>query len=446
MDENVHIPEAAHQDEPQNMSENADYCLEVTGAFEGSKKRLLLFDGLTKEEADRFANSPATVDALPADADLILRARKIPTRCNVVRAEDTEDGKMQIVECSKNTLWAEAQQQVHSDSDLRIVRRDAPRIATVFALCLAALACLGLVAFITWNAQGSDVPPTQTKTAEITPIETEAKQKSSVSVVVEALGATSEATDAKVLVRPSDGSKAVSELEIAPNQPASIGKLDSGDYELQVTAVPVCEDGSTFKLPEKTTRFTVSGDGKDVRLTVSLEPIAAEDMTEEDIEAAAATLDASGKADAASAVRQTIQGPDSVTGSEPSAPTGEASSGAPEPGRAPDSAGSGSDEGSGGGYVPPTEPTPDSGGSDESTGGGSSDSGSSGGHTCSFDIPIPGQVPIYGSVCWCGVPSPSPDHSMNHALNGESDRVLNGQIIGYQDGIVGWKCSCGAVS
>ena len=76
------------------------------------------------------------------------------------------------------------------------------------------------------------------------------------------------------------------------------------------------------------------------------------------------------------------------------------------------------------------------------------------------------QVPIYGSMCaTCGAISPSGEHSMHHALNGESDRVLNNVVVGYsyqevspaweetviatpawdETVTVGYRCSCGAM-
>lgn len=144
----------------------------------------------------------------------------------------------------------------------------------------------------------------------------EKAEESAVVVTVGAEGADAGATKVKVVATGAGGKVAVPETEVAANEASEIGRLPKGKYELHVTAAPVCEDGSSYKLPEKPLAFDVDGKGADARLDVKLERIAAEDMTKEQLEASAAALEESGKSEASEAARAKAESAESVPGSD----------------------------------------------------------------------------------------------------------------------------------
>ncbi|CAK7017574.1 MAG: hypothetical protein PEGG_00717 [Paraeggerthella hongkongensis] len=172
-------------------------------------------------------------------------------------------------------------------------------------------------------------------------------EKSAVVLAVEAEGAEAGATKAKVVTTGESGKVVVAEAEVEANEAVEIGKLPEGDYGLLVTAAPVCEDGSSYKLPDKPVKFSVDGDVKDVRLEVKLEKIAADKMTKEQLEASAAALEEAGNSPAAQGVKEKSEsavsepGSDSVVKRDPT-PTpdngngGSSSDPAPAPTPAPD--------------------------------------------------------------------------------------------------------------
>lgn len=96
-------------------------------------------------------------------------------------------------------------------------------------------------------------------------------EKSAVVLTVEAEGAETGATKAKVVTTDEGGEVVVAEKEVEANEATELGKLPEGDYELLVTAAPVYEDGSSYKLPDKLVKSKVDGEGADVRLEVKLE-------------------------------------------------------------------------------------------------------------------------------------------------------------------------------
>lgn len=179
-------------------------------------------------------------------------------------------------------------------------------------------------------------------------------EKSAVVLTVEAEGAQAGATEAKIVATGESGEVVVAEKEVEANEATEIGRLPEGEYELHVTAAPVCEDGSSYKLPEKPVEFSVDGKGADVRLDVKLERIAAEDMTKEQLEASAAALEEAGKPSAARSAREKSESAASRPGSD-----GEVKRD-PDPAPAPDNGGNGGSGNSnpGGTAAPDPAPTP----------------------------------------------------------------------------------------
>lgn len=176
-------------------------------------------------------------------------------------------------------------------------------------------------------------------------------EKSAVLLTVKAEGAEAGATKAKIVTTGESGEVVVAETEVEANEASEIGKLPEGEYELHVTAAPVREDGSSYKLPEKPVKFSVDGKGADVKLDVELEKIAAEDMTKEQLEASAAALEDAGKPSAAQSAREKSESAVSRPGSD-----GEVKRD-PDPTPAPGNGGNGGSGNSGGGSSDPA-PTP----------------------------------------------------------------------------------------
>ena len=200
----------------------------------------------------------------------------------------------------------------------------------------------------------TDAPATSSKAPSPSP--EQKAEKSAVMLTVKAEGAEVGATEAKVVATGESGEVVVAEKEIEANEATEIGRLPEGEYELHVTAAPVCEDGSSYKLPEKPVKFSVDGKGADVELDVKLEKIPAEDMTKEQLEASAAALEEAGKPSAAQSAREksgsavSEPGSDSVVKRDPT------------PAPAPDggNGGSGNSNSGGGSSSDPTPaPTPD---------------------------------------------------------------------------------------
>ncbi|OUO91450.1 hypothetical protein B5F40_03155 [Gordonibacter sp. An230] len=147
-----------------------------------------------------------------------------------------------------------------------------------------------------------------------------------VEATVKAEGAGPESTKAVAEVLGKDGLAVIGAVEVAPNEAAPIGELPEGPYSLRVVQAPVNGDGSTYRLPEQPTAFEVGPDGRSVAVSEDLEPLAVEDMTKEQLEAAADELEEAGK-EGAQSVREEAVGRPSVPGSagevtsEPSAPS-----------------------------------------------------------------------------------------------------------------------------
>ena len=151
---------------------------------------------------------------------------------------------------------------------------------------------------------------------------------SQVEATVKAEGAGPGSTRAVVEVLGEDGLAVIEAAKVAPNEAAPLGELPEGAYSLRVVQAPVNGDGSTYKLPERPTAFEVGADGGSVSVEVDLDPLAVEDMTKEQLEAAADELEEEGKESAQSVRDEAVSRPsvpgsaDEVT-SKPSAPSGD---------------------------------------------------------------------------------------------------------------------------
>ena len=63
--------------------------------------------------------------------------------------------------------------------------------------------------------------------------------------------------------------------------------LKPGDYSLAIAASPIAEDGTTYDTKDAVTRVSIAKDGKtDVEKEITIEPIPAEEVTDEQIDSA----------------------------------------------------------------------------------------------------------------------------------------------------------------
>lgn len=282
------------------------------------------------------------------------------------------------------------------------------------AVLLAALAALALCAFA--MLLPDDGAQDETKAVRVD-AESKAVPYSTVEVELEAPEA-GDATKALILV---SGNGREIRAQVKPNERKAVGSLPPGSYELNIVAAPVAEDGGTYEIPEPV-GIDVGSEGRTVSVKMALVKIAVEGMSPEQAEAAAAALESEGKPDAAASVRSLAPSPAHEDGgrNEPAdSPGGNTQQGGAQ---APDSAGSQNAEGSA-----PRPPDPEPAPEPEPPA-----------HVHYFE-------PIYGDVCWCGTPNPSPDHMKNHRLAGECgpgglNNVQNNVITGYR------PCSCGATA
>lgn len=278
--------------------------------------------------------------------------------------------------------------------------------------------------------QEPTAPTASAKKEEPAQVSQKKDEKSEVVVSIVTEGAGSEASKAKVEVLRASGGEAVIESEITANEPVSLGKFTKGEYKLEVTAVPVCSDGSTYVLPEESKSFTVDGEGKEVKVSLELKRLSAEEMTDEQLEASAAALEASGNAEAAQAVKSKAAEAPKTSGSSAGSSTSSESNGSSG------SVGTSSGGGSSTPQPPTPEPTPTPAPELEPAPEPQPPA-----HVHKW---VPNVVDKYGDKCaTCGEPNPSWEHSKNHLMNGESDRVLNNVVIGKET--KGSKCEgCGA--
>lgn len=138
---------------------------------------------------------------------------------------------------------------------------------------------------------------------------------SEVSFHLVADGAGTDATKAKITIKDTDGQAVAEDLEITPNEDASLGELEAGDYSLYVTLAPVNADGSTYRLPDQAVSFEVEGKGDLVNVECALGKIETANMTKEQLEAAASILGDAGNARAAATASAAAASAPSIAGS-----------------------------------------------------------------------------------------------------------------------------------
>lgn len=318
-----------------------------------------------------------------------------------------------------------------AEVDGEAARKKKRKVVIAAVVALAALLLVGAgAAQAMSNASGR---PADKQTVAVGEKKSE-EAKSEVRLTLKAEGAGDAAAPAKVKVT-RDGKDVVGEREVECNKAVNLGELEKGDYELVVTSAPVLEDGSTYKLPEAPAEVSVDGEGKAVEIECALSRVAKEEMSKEQLEAAASALEAAGKADSAASVAQAAQSAPSVPGDENSAKQG-----VPEPST-------------------PSGPVSNTGGSDGGSGSANDGPDNGGGqpgpsepqHVHDYSIPnyVNGD-PIIESHYYCSICGEIPEasyagHKKPHALAGESASTWVDEFdVGYEQLLTGYSCSCGA--
>lgn len=208
--------------------------------------------------------------------------------------------------------------------------RDKKKVIGIVAGAAAAavIAAIGLGVALDLPTQAAPEPTpapsaTQTQEAATYPV----------TVVINAKGAENALTPAKFEILDTTGAVVVAETEAAANTETQIGKLEAGSYSLRMTAAPVLKDGSTYTLPKEATAFDVAESNTPVTVTVMLEKLDADDMTKEQLEAAANEVKQSGNTSAAQAISdkathaQSKPGSDATVSAEPTPAPSKPSSG-----------------------------------------------------------------------------------------------------------------------
>lgn len=146
------------------------------------------------------------------------------------------------------------------------------------------------------------------------------KDKAEVKINVACADDLSAATPAKVAVYKADDEgkateeKAIEETEVKLNEDSTLGELEAGKYVLAFSALPTLEDGSAYEADRSEVAFEVVKEDKadakvvipdteETTIKVTLSKVASDEMTEEQLEAAAKALEASGKSEAAAATK-----------------------------------------------------------------------------------------------------------------------------------------------
>lgn len=210
-----------------------------------------------------------------------------------------------------------------------------PRRGRAMAFAAAGIVCVLAVGGIGAMWALGSAPPVQ-EMAQAGAQEEADPLPSEVSFRLAAEGAGANSTKAKVTVQDADGKTVAEDVEVAPNEDASLGELEAGGYSLHVTLAPVNADGSTYRLPDQAVSFEIEGKGDPVGVECALGKIEVADMTKEQLEAAASVLGDAGNAQAAATANTAAASAPSVAGSAGSvqqpAPSGMPTGGGASPG------------------------------------------------------------------------------------------------------------------
>lgn len=213
---------------------------------------------------------------------------------------------------------------------------------------------------------------------------------------------------------------------VACNADLELGELPEGDYSLSVAKAPVAADGSSYKASDEPVSLEVS-EGAEAVAEIAFERTAFEDLSAEERDAAVASLEAAGEAEAVEALGEKAE---KIAKGDEGASDDEGGRASSDEGSSAGTAGgaSGAASGSAGGF---------SSGSG-SSGGSSSGSGSSGGavqppqqHVHSWttvvDSPAWSERVQTGSIihCVCGASFTSDAAAAQHQANAPWDEPHN---------------------
>lgn len=210
-------------------------------------------------------------------------------------ADGVQPTREAFAECCKNQEAGRFVKEMEKDPFAADHKK---KIAAVIA-AVAIVAVAACAAAYGLNSQNSTQPePIPTPAVASSQAETAV-----VDVTIKAEGTTADSTKVKAEILDETGESVVSAMEITANEKTFVGDLEQGKYSMRVVQAPVNTDGSTYKLPENPTEFTVEANGSPVTVEITLEKLAVEDMSKEQLEATAKILEDNGKTNEANTVK-----------------------------------------------------------------------------------------------------------------------------------------------
>lgn len=359
-------------------------CVRTKGAFADSGWALVEGIGADDGELERIV---ARKEAEGKKA----KAARCPKSLYVLRVEKEEDSSgLRVVETVAEGVSAEeAKGRLSEDAEVVCAER-VPwirRNAVVAAIAgVALVGAIGIGAAVALQpapqpaVEPAPQPAVEQKAEEVfsaaakARIDAEGWTEEGVPAGLKASCDVSQASDEVVealekagfeRVEGDDGAMAKAFEGVACNADVELGELPEGVYEVSVDKAPVAADGSSYKAPEEPASLEVK-EGLEPSVEIALERTAFEDLSAEERDAAIASLEAAGKAEAVEALGEKADELAKADEKDSAGEGGEASSGE---GSSSGTAGgsSGAASGSTGGS---------SSGSSGSTGGSSSGSGS----------------------------------------------------------------------
>lgn len=449
------------------------WCIEAAGLCEDPGQRVIIDWGEApleeaREEAEGFARDLRT----DAEREVSVRVARPPRHVRVARAARGERGFSVV--SSEKMPWEDAVRE-HGEKAARALAEKEGE-ATMFlpvgpsakrkavygaaAAALVVLAGVGAALALQPQPQDEGVP----NPAPEPSLEEKASKEDEANLTLRVdLEGWDEGSSTPVVARiVSDDGRTDFYHAFAANDDERMD-VAAGGYTVSYIS-PVNADGSIYRIggASDAEKAQASAEGSDVSAT--FERIPADEVTQEQLEQILDALE-----DAVANGDETLSGDageelvDKAAGNAANAPNadkdaieekkeqasvsaghgqdGTESTGSGSKGGAPSPSGSASEKPSGGSGgqaadpspapAPSPDPAPTPAPEPEPVPEPEPEPVDPPAHTHSFTIPI------YGSKCaTCGQISPSGEHSKQHALNGESDRVLNNVVIGY-------KCSCG---
>lgn len=173
-------------------------------------------------------------------------------------------------------------------------KKNEKRKQYLYAGVLMIFGALLITGGIIWSCQNQTVTSTEIK-ADTTPALSE-KSNVTIKTTIEGFDGGIDTVAYELKDKQEQVVQLDQKLAAKVTETIEIPALAQGTYVLHTIAVPICLDGSTYQTPEPI-QIEVSGDGKEIELSVKLELLPKEKMTKEQLLDTAAALHAAGFAE-----------------------------------------------------------------------------------------------------------------------------------------------------